>query len=338
MASKAKIICTLGPASDSVTVLRNMMRAGMDVCRLNFSHGSHRDHAQRIAAVRGLNRKYRRHIRILQDLEGLRIRIGDLKAPVPLTKRQTVLLSNLKGAGGPIIPFDYEGDIRKIKKGSLVFIDDGQIALLVTKVTRRALTTRVVMPGTIKPHKGINIPGIKLTFKDLTAKDKRDIAFGIAHRVDFVAQSFVRNAQDILRVREALGPYQKKCRVIAKIENEEGIGHIDGILEVADGIMIARGDLGVSLPIYQVPVLQKRIIKKCRRLHKFTITATQMLESMTEHARPTRAEVSDVANAVLDGSDYVMLSEETAAGRFPVETVKMMDQIIKFTEGASLLK
>ena len=338
MAAKAKIICTLGPASDSVTVLRKMMRAGMDVCRLNFSHGSHKDHAQRIEAVRRLNRTYRRRLRILQDLEGFRIRIGSLKAPVPLKKRQTVLLSNRKGTGGRIIPFDYEGDIRDIRKGSLVFIDDGQIALLVKEVTRRALKTRVVTPGTIRPHKGINIPGVRLAFKDLTAKDRRDIAFGITHRVDFVAQSFVRNAKDILNVREALGAFQKKCKVIAKIENAEGIRNIDKILDVADGIMIARGDLGVSLPIYQVPVLQKRLIKKCRQRRKSVITATQMLESMTEHARPTRAEVSDVANAVLDGSDYVMLSGETAIGRFPVQTVRMMDQIIKFTEGASLLK
>jgi len=338
MAAKAKIICTLGPASDGKGVLRNMMRAGMDVVRLNFSHGSLKDHGRRIAAVRRLNRIYRRHVRILQDLEGFRVRIGGLKQPIPLKKGQTVLLSNRKGAGSQAIPFDYKGPLRDIKKGGVVFIDDGQIALLVTQVTRRALKTKVVMPGTVKPRKGINIPGVRLAFKDLTAKDKRDIAFGVALRVDFVAQSFVRNAQDILNVRKALGPFEKRCRVIAKIENEEGIRNIDGILAASDGIMIARGDLGVSLPIYQVPVLQKLLIKKCRQQRKFAITATQMLESMTEHARPTRAEASDVANAVLDGSDYVMLSAETATGRYPVAAVKMMDQIIKFTEDASLLK
>jgi len=332
MAAKTKIICTLGPASDPAGVLRRMMRAGMDVCRLNFSHGSPKDHARRIAAVRRLNRTYRRRLRILQDLEGFRIRIGSLKAPVPLKKRQTVLLSNRKGAGDRMIPFDYEGDIRDIKKGSLVFIDDGLIALQVKEVSRRTLKARVVTPGTVRSHKGINIPGIRLTFKGLTAKDKRDIAFGIAQRVDFVAQSFVRNAQDIVSVRRALGAFQKRCRVIAKIENADGIRHIDKILDVADGIMIARGDLGVSLPIYQVPILQKRLIKKCRQRRKSVITATQMIESMTEHPRPTRAEASDVANAVLDGSDYLMLSAETAAGRHPVAAVKIMDQIIAFTE------
>jgi len=338
MASKTKIICTLGPASSSVTVLRNMMKAGMDVVRLNFSHGTPKGHAQHIAAVRKLNKTYRRHLTILQDLEGFRIRIGNLKQPVPLKKNQTVLLSNRPDAAQSAIPFDYEGPLRDIKRGSSIFIDDGQIALYVTGVGRRALKTRVVTPGMIKRHKGINIPGVQLAFGDLTAKDKRDIAFGVRHRVDFIAQSFVRNATDIKHVREALGPYQKKCKVIAKIENAEGIRNIDTILDVTDGIMIARGDLGVSLPIYQVPVWQKRLIKKCRQRRKLTITATQMLESMTEHARPTRAEVSDVANAILDGSDCVMLSGETAMGRFPVQTVRMMDQIIKFTERSLAIK
>ncbi len=336
MGPRAKIICTLGPASDSMTILRHMMRSGMDVVRLNFSHGSHKDHAGRIAAVRRLNQKYRRHIRILQDLEGYRIRIGRLKAPVPLKKRQTVLLSNLpKTASACVLPFDYEGSLTDIRRDSLIYIDDGQMALRVKEVTRRFLKTEVIIPGIVRERKGINIPGVRLAFKGLTAKDRRDIAFGISHRVDFIAQSFVRDARDIRHVREALAGCQE-CKIIAKIENEEGIRNIDGILDVTDGIMIARGDLGVSMPIYEVPVWQKRIIKKCKQRRRFVITATQMLESMTEHLRPTRAEVSDVANAVLDGSDYVMLSGETAAGRYPVETVKMMNQIIKFTEDAHL--
>jgi len=336
MIPKTKIVCTLGPASDSVTILRKMMRSGMDVARLNFSHGSLKDHAARIAAVRRLNKTYRRAIRILQDLEGYRIRIGKLTSPVLLSKRQTVLLSNRREkAAGPVIPFDYEGDIRDIRPGRHVFIDDGQIALLVTGHARRCLKAQVVVPGLVKESKGVNIPGLRLTFKDLTEKDRADIAFGVKNRVDFVAQSFVRNALDIVRVKKALGDFALKCRVIAKIENVEGVRNIDEILEAADGIMIARGDLGVSMPIYELPVWQKRLIKKCRLHRKFVITATQMLESMTEHIRPTRAEVSDVANAVIDGSDYVMLSAETAAGRYPVEAVAMMNQIIKFTETAA---
>jgi len=315
-----------------------MMRSGMDVVRLNFSHGSHKDHAGRIAAVRQLNRKYHRHIRILQDLEGYRIRIATLNAPVPLKKKQTLLLSNRREAASGVIPFDYEGALTDIRKDSLIYIDDGQIALRVKEVTRRCLKTEVITAGILRQHKGINIPGVRLAFKDLTAKDTRDIAFGVGHRVDFIAQSFVRNAGDILCVRQALGDFEKKCKVIAKIENEEGIRNIDAILDAADGIMIARGDLGVSMPIYEVPVWQKRIIKKCKQRRRFVITATQMLESMTEHLRPTRAEVSDVANAILDGSDYVMLSGETATGLYPVQTVEMMNQIIKFTENAHLVK
>ncbi|MGE5280211.1 MAG: pyruvate kinase [Deltaproteobacteria bacterium] len=335
MTAKTKIICTLGPASDSVTVLRKMMQAGMDVARLNLSHGTHREHAERIASVRRLNKTYRRRLRILLDLEGPRVRVGALRQPVPLQKGQSVLLSNQpRKRGEAAIPFDYEGSLADIEKNTEVFIDDGQIALRVERARRHALTARVVTPGTIRSHKGVNIPGVRLAFRGLSDKDRLDIAFGVRHGVDFVAQSFVRDARDMLHVGDALGAFRKKCRLIAKIENEEGIRNIDAILDVSDGVMIARGDLGVSLPIYEVPVWQKLLLKECRKRRKFSITATQMLESMTEHLRPTRAEVSDVANAILDGSDYVMLSGETAMGRYPAQTVQMMDKIIKFTEGA----
>ena len=336
---KTKIICTLGPASGHITMLRKMMLAGMDVARLNFSHGNHKEHLARIDLIRKLNKKYRRHIRILQDLEGYRIRIGKFrsrsKKSIELKKRQIVYLSNqsnLNDSG--IIPFDYDGSLCDIKTGSFIYIDDGYITLKVKSVSKKRIQAEVITPGTLKENKGVNIPGIKLRFKDLTEKDKTDLQFGIKNKVDFIAQSFVRNKKDVLNIRKILDSGSVNPGIIAKIENREGIKNIDEILKVADGIMIARGDLGVSLPVYEVPMLQKMIIRKCIKKKKMVITATQMLESMTEHKRPTRAEVSDIANAILDGSDYLMLSAESAIGAYPVETVKMMNDIIKFTESA----
>ena len=331
---KTKIISTLGPASDSITVLRKMMRAGLDVARLNFSHGNHKEHLRRIETIRILNAKNRRHILILQDLEGYRIRIGKLKRePILLKKNQKILLTN-KGSlvNKDVFPLDYDGSLNDIKKGNCIYIDDGYICLHVKSVTRSYITAEVVAGGTLKSHKGINIPKIKLKFKDLTRKDKADILFGIDNKVDMIAQSFVRNRNDVLNIKRAIGNTAYKPKVIAKIENSEGIRNIDSIIKEADGIMIARGDMGVSLPIYQVPIIQKMIIKKCNKAKKFVITATQMLETMTENKRPTRAEVSDVANAIIDGSDYLMLSGETAIGAHPVDSVDMMNQIIKFTE------
>jgi pyruvate kinase len=333
---KTKIICTIGPASDSVTCLRKMMSSGMDVARLNFSHGSHTEHRQRINLIRQLNKKYRRHIRILQDLEGYRIRIGKFKdkKALELKKRQIILLTNQEILGeGNIVAFDYQGPLSDIKQGSLIFIDDGNIALQVISKAKKYLKTEVVMPGVLKENKGVNIPDVQLRFKGLTDKDRLDIQFGIIHKVDYIAQSFVRDKFDILQIRDLVKPRLPDCRIIAKIENRQGIKNIDRILEVSDGIMIARGDMGVSIPIYEIPIVQKQIIRKCNLAKKFVITATQMLESMTEHTRPSRAEVTDIANAVLDGSDFLMLSAETAAGRYPVEAVKMMNQVIKFTEG-----
>ncbi|MFH1847809.1 MAG: pyruvate kinase, partial [Candidatus Omnitrophota bacterium] len=233
-----------------------------------------------------------------------------------------------------VIPFDYEGPICDIKKGAFIYIDDGNIALRVKSASKNYVQAEVVVPGILKENKGVNIPGIKLSFKDLTGKDRKDMRFGLKNKVDFIAQSFVRNKKDVLNVKEFINYNSAKPRIIAKIENREGINNIDEILEAADGIMIARGDMGVSLPIYEVPMAQKMIIKKCIRRKKMVITATQMLESMTENRRPTRAEVSDVANAILDGSGYLMLSGETAIGAHPVLAVKMMNDIIKFTEDA----
>ncbi len=332
---KTKIVCTLGPASSRESILRQMMRAGMDVVRLNFSHGSLAGHLENIRLVRRLNKKYRRHIRILGDLEGYRMRIGELKGgqPVQVKRHEILWLTTESILGeGSRIPFDWAGSLKPIKPGQHIYIDDGKIALMVESRDTKNLKTRVIVGGPIKEHKGINIPGVKLDVQGLTRKDKEDIHFCIEHKVDYIAQSFVRDRKDILDLRAHLKSHSHACQVIAKIENWEGIRNIDEIISVCEGIMVARGDMGISIPIYEVPYIQKKIIKKCNKAKKFVITATQMLESMTEHPIPTRAEVCDVANAILDGTDYVMLSAESASGLYPVKCVEMMNHIIKFTE------
>ncbi|MBU2574608.1 MAG: pyruvate kinase [Elusimicrobia bacterium] len=331
---KTKIIATLGPASTSETVLRNMFLAGLDAARFNFSHGLHKDHAARMNTIRALNKKYRRHIMLLADLKGNRIRIGRLKAPLQLKKRQTVFLIKAETGEGGRIPFDYAGDLSCIKKGFRVCIDDGNICLEVLAAGKNELKCAVSVPGLLKDRKGVNIPEARLDFPVLNPEDREDLKFITAHKFDYVAQSFVRNKADILAVKHIVKAELPRAMVISKIEAREALENIDEIIEASDGIMIARGDMGVTFPIWQVPVLQKRIIKKCNYFRKPVITATQMLESMTERKLPTRAEVSDVANAILDGTDYVMLSGETAAGQYPAETVRMMNEIIKYTEQA----
>lgn len=332
---RTKIICTLGPASSSETVLRRMMLAGMDVVRINFSHGSLDQHLARIRIIRHLNKKYRRHVRIMGDLEGHRIRIGLLKdgTPIEVKKRQVLWLTNRAVPGkGDVIPFDYHGPLSVFRKGHEIFIDDGNIALVVESGGRDRLKTRVLIGGVIKERKGVNVPEVHLPFKGVAAHDEPNIRFCLEQELDFMALSFVRSAADVLAVRALMKPSAFKPRVIAKIENREGIRNIAGIIKVSDGIMVARGDMGVSLPIWEVPIMQKRIIKACNDAGKPVITATQMLESMVENKLPTRAEATDVANAIIDGTDYVMLSAESAIGQDPAGVVKMMDRIIGFTE------
>lgn len=329
---KTKIICTLGPASSSEAMIRKMMRAGMDVARLNFSHGKPQELLHRIGLIRILNAKYRRRIKLLGDLQGHRIRVGSLSAPVLLKKKRIIWLTQQNIIGShELIPFDYQGSLRSIKNGYQIFIDDGNIALEVIGRAKNRLKAKVIAGGLLKEHKGVNIPQARLEFSGISQKDVQDIAFCEKHAVEYIAQSFVCTKNDILDVRKMLKA-DSRCRIIAKIENREGIKNIDEIIKVSEGIMIARGDMGVSLPIYEIPVVQKMIIKKCNRAGKFVITATQLLESMTENLRPTRAEVTDVANAIIDGTDFVMLSAESAVGKYPVETVVMMNNIIKFTE------
>ncbi len=335
MTTRTKIIATLGPASSNYTILRKMFEAGLDVVRLNFSHGSHQQHLENIEIIRKLNKKYRRHIRIMQDLEGFRIRVGRFKGPKTkqLKNRTIVWLTNDEQTQGPkTIPFDYEGSLSKILPGQLIFIDDGNLILRVKNSSEKSIKSTVVEGGILKERKGINIPEADLEFAGMTEKDRKDIEFGIEHGVDYVSLSFVRDANDVREAVELIKPSLPNCQIVAKIENRQAINNIDEIIDAADGIMIARGDMGVSLPIQEVPIIQKHIIRKCNAAGKFVITATQMLEHMTEHSRPTRAEVTDVANAIIDGTNFVMLSAETAVGLYPYQSVLMMNEIIKFTE------
>jgi pyruvate kinase len=315
-----------------------MIRSGLDVARFNFSHGSHKDHLARLMTVRKVNKKYRRRVHILQDLEGYRIRIQKFKSSKPklLKKRTAVWLTPDKDTGDDrVIPFDYKGDLKKIGVGQLVYIDDGNIILKVKSSSKKSLKMEVIEGGPLKERKGVNMPGARIPFAGITPKDKKDMEFGIKHKVDWVAQSFVRRAKDMETVRKIVQPHLPDCKFVAKVETREAIKNLDEVIDASDGIMVARGDMGISVPIYEVAILQKMIIKKAKKKKRFVITATQMLEHMTEHSRPTRAEVADVTNAILDGTDFVMLSEESAAGAYPVEAVRMMDRIIKFTESFS---
>lgn len=332
---RTKIVATLGPASNNYTMLVKMVRAGLDVVRLNFSHGTHAQHLESVNLVRRINAKYRRRIRIMQDLEGFRIRIGhfDGNKTRTLKDRATVWLTNdLHAQGAKTIPFDYTGDLTRIKPGQMIYIDDGRLALRAESVHAGSIRTTVIEGGVLKERKGINMPGAPLAFKAMTEKDRRDVEFGIQNEVDYISLSFVRDAADVLEAAALVKPRLPECRIVAKVESRQAIRNIDEIIDAADGIMVARGDMGVAIPIYEVPIVQKQIIRKCNAAGKFVITATQMLEHMTESTRPTRAEVTDVANAILDGTDFVMLSAESAVGRYPYESVRMMNDIIKFTE------
>lgn len=333
MTARTKIIATLGPASKSETVLRKMITNGLDMVRLNFSHGSHADHLSRIKTVRALNQKMRRAVKIMQDLEGYRLRIGQLKAPIVLKPHHDLYLTQEKVSGGEKeVSFDYEGSLKRMKKDTFIYIDDGKIMLKVVKVEKKRLLMKVVVGGLLKERKGMNIPGVELAFEGLTAKDKRDVQIGIENKLDAIAQSFVRNAADVKALKKIVKPKHPACQIFSKIENRSAYEHLDEIIAESDGILVARGDLGICVPIYEVPVLQKEIVKRTRLQNKPVVVATQMLESMTESRLPTRAEVTDVANAVLDGATHVMLSGETAVGKYPAETIAMMNQIIKNTE------
>lgn len=331
---KAKIICTIGPSSDSDDTVAALIKSGMNVARLNFSHGDHHAHRAAHGRIRKMAERFRMPVAILQDLQGVKIRVGRLHGgAVALKKGSTVSLMPGEGIGDQErIYIAYPQLLRDIGKGARILLDDGLIQLSVIARERDRLRAKVIEGGILRDRKGVNFPGMKLSVKSFTEKDERDLSFGLDVGIDCVAISFVREAGDVTVVRDWLRKRGVDIPVIAKIEKPEALQNIDSILSVVDGIMIARGDLGVEIPPEEVPLIQKGLIKKANTMGKVVITATQMLESMTEHLRPTRAEATDVANAVLDGTDALMLSAETAVGKHPVEALKMMDRIIRHTE------
>lgn len=328
---RAKIICTVGPASNSEATLLDLMRMGMDVARLNFSHATHEEHGHVIERLRNGAAKENRTICILQDLQGPKIRTGLLKNHVPITlqagSRTTITPHPVEGTA-KVISTTFPALAREVETGARILLSDGLIELRVVRVHGEDVECEVVNGGALGEHKGINLPGVALSIPALTDKDRDDLEFGLNHGVDMVAVSFVRSAADVLSVKRIIAEHGSDLPVIAKLEKPQAVEHLDEILEVTDGVMVARGDLGVEMPPEKVPVIQKRIIHRCAEWRKPVITATQMLESMVENPRPTRAEVSDVANAIFDGSDAVMLSAETASGRYPTDTVAMMARIV----------
>ena len=336
---RTKIVGTIGPASESPEVLEQLLLAGLNVARMNFSHGTHAQHAARIATLRTVAKKLNAPIGILQDLQGPKIRVGRLERPLQLEAGETVRLYAAEDAvaGGKeqVIPVDFRELFESVRPDDRLLLDDGRLALTVLSAEARALTARVEVGGPLTSHKGINLPGVRLRVSGFTEKDKADLTFGMSQGVDAVAISFVRTADDVQMVRaalEELSPGKPIPILIAKLERPEAMDSLDAILEAVDGVMVARGDLGVEMPPERVPVLQKRIIQAANARAKLVITATQMLESMIHNPLPTRAEATDVANAVFDGTDAVMLSAETAAGDYPVEAVKLMDRIVREAE------
>lgn len=343
---KAKIVCTIGPASDHLENLDRLIEQGMDAARLNFSHGTHASHASAIKAIREAADGRRAPVAIIQDLQGPRIRVGEVAdGGILLKEQQSVRLQTvLARSGGQLghqsltpsdiqeIPVTYQHLARDVRPGARILINDGLIELKVEQISGGHLDCKVIIGGTVTSHKGINLPGTRVSAPTLTDKDREDIRFGVIQGVDYVALSFVRGPDDIRAAKKLIAGCGGSIPVIAKIERQEAISCLDAILDEADGVMIARGDLGVEMGPEAVPLLQKRIIAEANRRRRLVITATQMLESMTQHLRPTRAEASDVANAVFDGTDAVMLSAETAIGAHPVETVQVMDRIIRAAE------
>jgi pyruvate kinase len=328
---RAKIICTVGPASNSEDALRDLMRLGMDVARLNFSHGTHKEHGKIIERLRRVARKENRTLCILQDLQGPKIRTGLLANHLPITLESgsLVTITPREVDGTPaLISTTFPALAKEVGPGARILLADGLIELRVVRVRGQEVECEVVNGGQLGEHKGINLPGIALSIPALTEKDREDLEFGLEHGVDMVAVSFVRSASDVLSVKKIIADHGSDVPIISKLEKPQAVEHLEEILEATDGVMVARGDLGVEMPPEKVPVIQKHVIRRCAEWRKPVITATQMLESMVENPRPTRAEASDVANAIFDGSDAVMLSAETASGRYPREAVAMMARIV----------
>ncbi len=332
--TRTKIVCTLGPSSSEPGIIKTMVQRGMNVVRLNLSHGDHEEHRRLVRNVRECSDAAGSLVAIMMDLQGPKLRIGRFKegsVDLQIGAEFTITSRDVEGNQG-IVSTSYANLPHDVAVNDTVLLDDGFISLKAIRKTPTDLVCEVIDGGTLKNNKGINLPGVTLSVSTVTQKDLTDIDFGIEEGVDYIAMSFVRKASDVLLVREYLKEKQAAIPVIAKIEKPEAIDHIDGIIEVSDGVMVARGDLGVEMPAEEVPAIQKMIIRKCNEAGVPVITATQMLDSMVNNPRPTRAEASDVANAILDGTDAVMLSAESAVGKYPLQAVEVMHRIIQATE------
>lgn len=331
---RTKIVCTIGPVSKSPELIEELIEAGMNVARLNFSHGTHDEHRQVIKTIHRLSEKKGRPVGILQDLAGPKIRVGPIKAgQAELKPNAKFVLTGREVVGNARrVSVSYKGLPQEVKAGDTILLADGSIELKVLENTEHDITCRVVIGGVLTSSKGLNLPQETLKIPIITEKDVEDLEFGLENGVDFIALSFVRDASDIEKAKGMIRGQGAGLPVIAKIERHEALENIDGIMEVVDGIMVARGDLGVEMSLEQIPLIQKMLIAKANEAGKPVITATQMLKSMVESPRPTRAEVADVANAILDGTDALMLSEETATGKYPVEAVRMMSLVAEETE------
>ena len=332
--NKTKILATVGPASNNSDMIKSLATAGANVFRLNFSHGTHAIHQEVIQIIRKINKEHNVHLGILQDLQGPKIRVGEVENNgVEIVPGQPITITNDPVVGtSRLVSTVYQNLPQDVVEGDRILIDDGNIELLVNDTDGKNVNCTVVHGGILKSRKGINLPNTKVSAPSLTEKDLEDLEFGLAQDVDWIALSFVRSAEDILDLRERIQAAGKDCKIVAKIEKPEALENIDAIIEATDAIMVARGDLGVEVPQEIVPLWQKKMVEKCKLACKPVIIATQMMESMITNPRPTRAETNDVANAVLDGADAVMLSAETASGKYPVNAVKAMSSIISYLE------
>lgn len=331
---KTKIVATIGPATSSQKILEEMLKAGVNVIRMNFSHGDFSEHQPKADNARAASEKTGIPVALMQDLGGPKIRIGDFyKESITLIEGQTFILTTEKIIGNEEkVSVNYAPLPKEVKVGGLIMLHDGKKKLEIIKIKGNEVITKVIVGGDIKGKRGVNLPGAKLSVKSLTDKDKKDLEFGIKNKIDFIAFSFVRRPDDVTELRNLLNSKKSKAQIIAKIEDVEGLENIDKIIELVDGIMIGRGDFGIEIGVENMPMVQKEIIRKCNMAGKAVITATHMLESMIKSPVPTRAEVSDIANAILDGTDAIMLSEETTLGEHPVEAVKVMTKVAERVE------
>ena len=335
MNRKTKIVCTLGPATDGDGILRQMLEAGMNVARFNFSHGSHEEHKRRLDALKALRQELDLPVAAMLDTKGPEVRLKSFAGGTVELKagREFTLTTRDVTGDDTICSVTYADLPGDVKAGGTILLDDGLVRLTVLETTDTEIRCRVENSGTMKNNKGVNVPGVRLSMPYMSQRDRDDILFGVEQGFDFIAASFVRTAADVREIRRLLDSVDSKIRIIAKIENQDGVNNLSEILSVADGIMVARGDMGVEIDFTEIPILQKQMIAQCVACGKPAITATQMLDSMMEHPRPTRAEITDVANAIYDGTSAIMLSGETAAGKYPVEAVQTMDAIAVRTEG-----